>query len=96
MDDFFLAFSSKALLKNFVLQSQVSHENKYISSIINIDGTYKFLLNGLILLVLGTKDLNHSFRLGSLAIVAHENEKVNCKFIESTIIAIQKNFDGFT
>jgi len=74
-----LFFSSRNLLKNIILQAG-SCSTKYLC----IDGTYRLTVLGYPLLVIGTQDITHKFRLVALALSKHEREK-DYKFVLDSV-----------
>ena len=61
LESFRITFSSKKLLENVVNQANSTYNNVKIPSFIHLYGTYKLLLNGFIVLFVGTEDINHHF-----------------------------------
>jgi len=86
-DDFCLVFSSRQLLNNIIDQSLTCHV-RYIC----LDGTYKLTVLGYPLVVVGTQDVDHKFRLIGMAIVRHEREEDYYFILESLKSAIQEFF----
>jgi len=78
-DQFCLVFSSKSLLKNIIHQATTCSK-KYLC----LDGTYKLTALGYPLLVIGTQDLYHKFRLVALALSKHERE-IDYNFVLSSV-----------
>jgi len=86
-DEFCRVFSSKNLLKNVILQAR-SCMTKYVC----IDGTYRLTVLGYPLVVVGTQDNNHKFKLIALGLTKHEREK-DFKFILNSVQdSLQKVF----
>jgi len=75
-DDFIMIMSSRVLLENVIRQ-----QNQYGETYFYVDATYKLLLNGFILLTLGTENSSHQFRFIGCAIVAREDTKSCERFL---------------
>ena len=86
-EDFCLVFSSRLLLNNIIHQASAG-PTRYIC----LDGTYKLTVLGYPLVVVGTQDLNHKFRLIAIALVRHEREEDYKFILESIKSAVQKFF----
>ena len=69
-DDFCLVFTSKQLLKNVIGQAS-SCSTRYLC----LDATYKLTVIGYPLLVFGTQNNDHKFKLVALTLSRHEREK---------------------
>ena len=93
VEHFRITFSSKALLKNCVNQANSKHQGKETPSFLHLDGTYKLLSNGFIVIVVGTEDINHQFRLVALSVVAHENKESYIAVLHDVQNSLKNNFD---
>jgi len=84
-DDFCLVFSSRQLLKNVIGQAS-SCSTQYLC----LDATYKLTVVGYPLLVFGTQNINHKFRLIGFALSRHEREKDFTFALSSIKYALQE------
>ena len=84
-ENFCLVFTSSCLLKNIIHQALTSSV-RYM----RLDGTYKLNILGYPLLIVGTQDLNHKFRLIRMAISKHEREKDYKFLLEGLKTSIRK------
>ena len=85
-DNFCLVFSSKQLLNNIPLQA-LSGAPKYLC----LDGTYKLTVLGYPLIVIGTQDINHKFKLLGVALSRHERAQ-DYQFVLESIKSAVKEF----
>ena len=79
--DIHFVLTTKALLKNLVLQAQGP-----MDSFMTTDGTYNLLDTGYPCLNVGTVDSNHHFKRAGLCVSRHQNtDSFNCKLLFENI-----------
>ena len=93
IESFRITFSSKALIKNCINQSNSQYKQMNTPSFLHVDGTYKLLSNGFVVIVIGTEDINHQFRLIALSVVAHEKKEAFFFALQDVKHALKLYFD---